>query len=139
MIEIPFTVTKAGFDPQRMSSGDIGYDLRAAHKERMSIGESCKIALGVSFDIPEGYYAELTHRSSLAFKKQCIISLGIIDSNFKGEVHAYVFNLSNGFRWIDEGERIAQIIFKKKNDTTVRLVESLESDGKKGFGSSGRI
>lgn len=138
MITIDYKVITEGCDPQRMDDGDIGYDLRASDRARLNVGESQVVPLGVAFYIPSGYYGELTHRSSLAFKKDMICSLGIIDSNFRGEVMAKIFNLSGGYQWIDKGERICQIIFKKKIDTDMYFRINLP-DGKEGFGSSGRM
>ncbi len=121
-----------------MKDGDIGYDLRAAESVRFNSDENWAVSLGVQFKIPEGYYGELTHRSSLAFKKEMACSLGIIDSNFTGTVMALIFNHSGGYQVIDKNERICQIIFKKKVDTFMVPVKTL-TKGKIGFGSSGRM
>ena len=125
------------FQPKRMSIHDIGYDLRTTKDIRLSVGESCKVGLGVRFGIPEGYYGELTNRSSLAFKQGVICNHGIIDSSFTGEVHAYLFNLSQTYQWFSKGDRICQIIFKRQVVTGLIEVSEL-TEGKAGFGSSGR-
>ena len=137
MIDIKYIAEK-DCDPERMKDGDIGYDLRAAENVRFNLDENWAVSLGVQFKIPEGYYGELTHRSSLAFKKEMACSLGIIDSNFTGTVMALIFNHSGGYQFIDKGERICQIIFRKKVDTEMVCVQKLEK-GKMGFGSSGRM
>ena len=132
-----FKLHTDGCEPQRMSNGDAGYDLRAAEDVSIGPGGRKAIPLGVAFQIPKGTYGMLTHRSSLAFKKGCTLSLGIIDSNFTGEVKAFVFNHDQYFRkHIKKGERIAQIIFIDYNVVTMNEVESLP-EGKGGFGSSG--
>lgn len=135
-VGIQFKLMENGKAPKRMSTGDIGYDLCAAKRQRFNCGDSYVVPLGVAFGIPQGCYGVLTHRSSLAFKKGMICSLGIIDSSFTGEVKAKIFNLSGGYQWIDEGDRICQIIFKKKVDSELFKVDNLIA-GKEGFGSSG--
>lgn len=125
--------------PQRLGNNDAGFDLRAAKAVTIYPGENKIVPLGVRVQISEGTFGLLTHRSSLAFKFGCIISTGIIDSSFTGEIKALVFNISEEERpvVIEEGDRIAQLIMVDYNPY-VRLnqVEVLE-DGKEGFGSSG--
>lgn len=123
--------------PSQGGEGDAGYDLRAADELVLGPGESGIVGTGVHFGIPKGYYGLLTHRSSLAFKHGCILSLGIIDSNFTGEVKCLVFNLGQKELYLKEGERFAQIIFNRYYTDKMEIVEELE-DGKDGFGSSGK-
>ncbi len=137
-VTVGFKVLKEGCSPERVTEGDVGYDLRASSRARLNVGDKVVVPLGVCLDMPSGYYAELTHRSSLAFKKGCICSLGIIDSNFKGELKACLFNLSGSYQWIDEGERICQLVFKKVTPTFLFEVEDT-GKGKEGFGSSGQM
>lgn len=143
IFDISYTILKGYndeiFKPRRMSSGDIGYDLSAGCQARFNRGESHVIPLGVAFGIPDDMYGELTHRSSLAFKKDMICSLGVIDSSFNGnEVKAKIFNLSNTYQVIDKGDRIVQIIFKKKLPTEMWWTSHISSKkSKAGFGSSG--
>lgn len=121
--------------PTQGGEGDAGYDLRATEEVALSPGGSTIVGTGVHFEIPKGYYGLLTHRSSLAFKNGCILSLGIIDSNFTGEVKCLVFNLGQKELYLDKGERFAQIVFNKYYTDTMEVVEELK-DGKEGFGSS---
>lgn len=123
--------------PQIMRHGDSGYDLSANGEFYIPPHSSLVIPLGVCFDIPYGYYGLLTHRSSLAFKYGSILSLGNIDSNFKKEIKALVFNLGDDEVYIKEGQRIAQIIFNRYYESTLEIVEEFHTEGKDGFGSSG--
>jgi deoxyuridine 5'-triphosphate nucleotidohydrolase len=125
--------------PQRMSTGDIGYDLSAAEGMRFNRGDVKVIPLGVAFEMPDHIYGELTHRSSLAFKKDMICSFGIIDASFNGkEVKAKIFNLSDSYQQINKGDRIVQIIFKERVNTVLHETGWISSVGsKEGFGSSG--
>ena len=136
LVDIRYKLFNEGTAPKRMSLGDIGYDLCANKAHRFDRGEDAKIPLGVGFHIPEGYYAELTHRSSLAFKKGMICSLGILDSSYRSEYQAYIFNISGTWQKIERGDRICQVIFKKKVETVMLMTDDI-GEGKEGFGSSG--
>lgn len=133
-----YKVLTKGCTPERMRIEDAGYDLRAAKDIVVYAGDSAIIPLGVAVKIPDGMYGMLTHRSSLAFKKDCTLSLGIIDSNFVQEIKAKVFNhhYGNELR-IKKGDRIAQLILHKYQSLEMEEVEDL-GIGKGGFGSSGR-
>lgn len=123
--------------PTVPQAGDAGVDLRAAENTVIPSNSSAVISLGIGFQIPEGFFGVLTHRSSLAFNKDCILSLGIIDCNFTGEVKAKVFNLGSEEVSISQGDRIAQIIIVRYADfLQLQQVGGLV-DGKEGFGSSG--
>jgi len=117
---------------------DAGIDLKASTNVVVPSKGSAVVPLGIAFDIPQGFFGLLTHRSSLAFNGDCILSLGIIDSSFNGEVKAKVFNMGEEARYISVGERVAQIVIIKYADfmQLKEVKEGLE-DGKEGFGSSG--
>lgn len=126
--------------PQKLTYRDAGFDLRSSISTIIYPGQQKVIPLGVRVSIPDSMFGLLTHRSSLAFKSGCIISTGIIDSSFTGELKALIINLSEEERpiVIEEGERIAQLILIELNPY-IRLnkVEEIK-DGKEGFGSTGK-
>lgn len=132
------SITEEDLMPTMGDCGDAGYDLRASVGVQILPGDSMVVPTGVSFEIPKHYYGLLTHRSSLAFKRGGILSLGIIDSNFTGEVKALVFNLSDTPLVIEKYERFCQIVFNSYYSFPLMAVGSLEG-GKDGFGSSGKM
>jgi len=122
---------------KKMREGDAGFDLATTEDIEIKPLSSGIVPLGVAVAIPEGQYGLLTHRSSLAFKKGGILSTGIIDSNFRQEMKAKIFNQSEHYSLIlKAGDRVAQLVIHEYISPELELVEEME-DGKGGFGSSG--
>lgn len=118
---------------------DAGYDMCNAGKAvRIPPGSSVVIGTGVSIRLPPHIYGALTHRSSLAWKKDCILSYGVIDSSYTKEIKAKVFNLGPVVQYIERGERFCQLIPSPLYQEHLELVDDWEDDGKDGFGSSGK-
>ena len=133
---LEYKVLTKGCEPQRMRKGDAGIDLRAAEDVVIRPGDSEVIPLGVAFKIPEGMYGMLTHRSSMAFGKNCTASLGVIDSNFTQEIKCKLFCHSDFYEArIKKGDRIAQLIIHKYQGLELEEAEEL-GESKGGFGSS---
>ena len=127
-------------DPlEKISKGDF-IDLRAAEDVHMYPGDFKLINLGISVQLPEGYYAAVVPRSS-TFKKYGIImanSTGIIDESYCGDndiwrFPAYAMRETR----IEKNERIAQFTIKKKTDFGIEEVEYLGNEDRGGFGSTG--
>lgn len=80
-------------------------------------------------------------RSGLALKKGITVlnSPGTIDADYRGEVGVILINLSNEDFIIEDGERIAQLVFAKHKQAEFKVVESLSETerGAGGFGSTG--
>lgn len=132
-----YKVLTDGCDPLRAREEDAGIDLRAGEDTYIDPMCSAIIPLGIAVKVPDGMYAMLTHRSSLAFGKECTASLGIIDSNFTQEIKAKVFNHSrNNIVHIEKGDRICQLVIHKYQCLEMSEEEDLGL-GKGGFGSSG--
>ncbi len=140
MIDIKYKLIDVRCEPVRSEAGAAAYDLRAYHPHFIYPESSKIIELGVCFMIPIGYCGILTHRSSMAFKKDSVMSYGLIDSSFCSEVKALFFNHGTSCVRIEAGDRIAQIRFTKVDPVT--LTEGAwrvgdEDNFKEGFGSSG--
>ena len=127
--------------PTRSHGSDAGLDLRSSEEVAISPGCPEVVDLGVAVQIPQGHYGMLTHRSSLAFKKNCIISTGIIDSNYTGTIKCLVVNVGTDLEYIDAGERIAQLIIQPYRYLEPVAVDTLdETDrGASGIGSTGEV
>lgn len=100
------------------------------------------IRSGWAFEIPEGYYIDVLPRSGLACKKGIISlnSVGIIDSDYRGEVLTTMRNVSDEPVLISKGDRYAQIAVKKSIYITFKEVDELTPTdrGSGGFGSTGK-
>lgn len=117
-------------------------DLRAAERVDMDAGEFRLIHLGVSMKLPEGYEAHLAPRSS-TFKKWGILQtngVGIVDESYCGENDIWAIPaLAMRPTTIFKGDRICQFrIMPKMSEVTFIEVDSMESEDRGGFGSTGK-
>ena len=119
-----------------------GADLYALLDEDLEIkpGETIMIGTGLAMVIPTGYAGLIYARSSLGSKKGLAPAnkVGVIDSDYRGEIKVPLFNQSKETQIISKNERIAQIIFTP--DLKVNFQETNELDdttrGTGGFGST---
>jgi dUTP pyrophosphatase len=105
--------------------------------------ETRLIPTGIAIAIPEGYWGGIYARSGLAAKQglrpaNCV---GVIDSDYRGEIFVALHNDSNNYRYVNNGDRIAQLVFHQcwqADGWTV--VEKLDTTdrGNGGFGSTGK-
>ena len=91
-----------------------GCDLYACMDYDVSInpGETKLIKTGLSMEIPENYAGLIYARSGLATKKGLAPAnkVGVIDSDYRGEIMVALHNHSNEVQTIDKNERIAQLV-----------------------------
>lgn len=117
-------------------------DLYAIEDVFLHPGDVKVIRSGWAFEIPEGYYVDVLPRSGLSCKKGVISlnSVGIIDSDYRGEILTTMKNLSNEPLLISKGDRYAQMSIKKWIYTTFMEVDELTPTmrGSGGFGSTGK-
>lgn len=130
--------------PTRRSSQAAGYDLYAdVSLGAQDIGprETVMIGTGIAAEIPDGYFGAVFARSGLAAKKglrpaNCV---GVIDSDYRGEIFVPLHNDSGEVRTIANGDRIAQLIIlpyvAAVFDEADELSETERGEG--GFGSTG--
>ena len=119
-----------------------GADLYALLEENLEIqpGETKMIGTGLAMAIPDGYVGLIFARSSLGYKKGLTPAnkVGVIDSDYRGEIKVPIFNQSKKAQVITPQERIAQIVFipylKVKFQETEILDETVRGIG--GFGST---
>lgn len=116
-------------------------DLSNAEYNYLQAGKYYQISLGVSMQLPDGYYAMVVPRSS-TFKKWGILmanSIGIVDNDYCGDDDIWAFPAyATRDVVIPMGTRIAQFkLFKKEPEITFQQVESLGNENRGGFGSTG--
>lgn len=121
-----------------------GCDLYACSNEEINImpGETKLIKTGIALEIKEGYVGLIYARSGLASKKGLAPAnkVGVIDSDYRGEIMVALHNHSNEVRQIDAYERIAQLVITPYIKASFNLVDELDSTkrGDNGFGSTGK-
>ena len=98
------------------------------------------LGTGLSAEIPSGYCILVFARSSLGIKKLIIPnSVGVIDSDYRGEIKVPLISLNEDSITIEKGQRIAQAMLVKLTRANLTLADSLTSTsrGAGGFGSTG--
>ncbi len=121
--------------------GDAGWDLIVSRDTKVPVDGFADVPCGIRIELPEGYWARITGRSSTIRKRHLHIAEGIIDNGYRGELFCAAWNLGDEPVRIGRGERIAQLIPFKLERPEMKLVEVDElgeSDrGEAGFGSTG--
>jgi dUTP pyrophosphatase len=131
--------------PTYASDGSAGLDLHAAISSTIDLRpqETVLISTGIAIYIKDkNYAATILPRSGLGHKKGIVLGnlIGLIDSDYQGELMISCWNRSNSSYQIQPLERIAQMIFLKIEHPKFELVDNFISieRGEKGFGSSGK-
>ena len=120
-----------------------GADLYAVidGSETIEPGQSKLIHTGLAFAIPEGLVGLVFGRSGLASKRGLAPAnkVGVIDSDYRGEVMVCLHNHGTVAQTVESGERIAQISFVPYYAAKFEVVEELDDTqrGQGGFGSTG--
>ena len=130
--------------PFYASQGAAGMDLTACLEESVTLKslERALIPTGIAISLPsEKYGAFLFARSGLASKHGITLAncVGVVDSDYTGEIKVALVNLSNNEYTIENGERIAQMVIMEVNQANFTVVDELAKTerGSGGFGSTG--
>ncbi len=117
------------------------WDVYAAEPAWISAGGSALVPTGWAMQIPKGYCVKLYARSGLATKHgvRLVNGVGIIDSDYRGEVMVALVNASTLSYQVKAGDRIAQFMLERVEPTALMVVSELDNTarGAGGFGSTG--
>ncbi len=119
--------------PQRATAGSYGYDVTAAEAKTVPSHGRAKIRTGWRVKGPEGFMPRLMPRSGLAANAGIDIGAGVIDFDYRGEVHVVVFNHDRHPLVVEVGDKIAQLVFVKVATPDVTWGE-VDSDTERGDG-----
>ena len=131
--------------PVYATQGSSGLDLRAFVTAPVQLAplERALIPTGLHITLPNNWEAQVRPRSGLAIKQglTCLNTPGTIDADYRGEIKVILINLSNENQVIQDGDRIAQMVFQQVEKIEWQLVENLETTqrGDGGFGHTGKI
>ncbi len=146
-IEVKILDKRIGTDfslPRYATTGSAGMDLCACIDEHLHIapGETHLIPTGIAIHIAEPTLAAvLLPRSGLGHKHGIVLGnlVGLIDSDYQGQVFVSVWNRGGEPFTIQPGERIAQMVFVPVVQAEFTVVEEFDAShrGAGGFGHSG--
>ncbi len=131
--------------PQYATEGAAGIDLRACLETHLRIepGETHLIPTGIAVYLADpGLAAVILPRSGLGHKHGIVLGnlVGLIDSDYQGQVLVSCWNRGSEHFIIEPGDRIAQMVFVPVVQAEFIVVDSFENStrGQGGFGHSGK-
>jgi len=130
--------------PAYATEGSSGMDIRAfiASPIQLAPLERVLVPTGLFVAIPPHLEVQIRPRSGLAIKQglTCLNTPGTIDADYRGELKVILINLSNEPQTIQDGDRIAQMVFQQVEKASWELVEILDETerGEGGFGHTGK-
>lgn len=130
--------------PEYATPGSAGMDLRACINGSLTLkpGDTELIPTGMAIHISDpGYAATILPRSGLGHKHGIVLGnlVGLIDSDYQGQLFVSCWNRGNTAFTIDSGDRIAQLVILPVAQVEFEVVEDFSDSerGAGGFGSSG--
>lgn len=120
-----------------------GADLCALSETPLVIkpGETAMVHTGIAIEVPQGYAALIFARSGLASKRGLAPAnkVGVVDSDYRGEVMVALHNHSGLEQTVEQGERVAQLVIVPYLRAEFTETEALSQTqrGEGGFGSTG--
>lgn len=136
-------ISKSGVLPSYETAGSAGADLRAYIEEPITLqpGERRLVPTGLFVELPVGIEAQIRARSGLAIKHGIglVNGIGTVDSDYRGEWNIPLINWGQEPFTINNGDRIAQVVFTTYTVADFELAQSIDETerGAGGFGHTG--
>lgn len=130
--------------PARATAGSAGYDLFSDIQQPVLIqpGKIAIIPTGIAIALPQGCAALIFGRSGLGIRHGIVPAnaVGVIDSDYRGEIMVGLRNQSSDPYTVNPGERVAQLVLINALQAQWRQEPTLEQSQRAegGFGSTGR-
>jgi len=147
-IEVKILNPKVGKEiplPTYATEGSAGVDLRACLDEKLVLepGQTELIPTGIAIHIQDrNIAATILPRSGLGHKHGIVLGnlVGLIDSDYQGQLFISCWNRGNTTFEIESGDRIAQLVFLPVIQAKFNIVEDFDQSdrGEGGFGHSGK-
>ena len=121
-----------------------GADLYACLEETVTVapGETAFIPTGIALEVPVGCAGLIYARSGLACKRGLAPAnkVGVVDSDYRGEIHVALHNHGKVPQTVEHGERVAQFVITPVLTPAYEAVEALSDTARNlgGFGSTGK-
>lgn len=126
--------------PERGHETDAGIDLKAMHGQRVMPHSSAVFHTGVHVELPKGTAGLLVSKSGLNVKKD-IVSTGLIDEEYRGEIVVKLYNHGDDSYMVMAGDKITNLVVIPVLYEPIEIVDEIDRDterGDSGFGSTGR-
>ena len=130
--------------PAYQTAGASGMDVRALLSEPVSLApmQRALIKTGLFLEMDPSLECQVRPRSGLALKKGLTVlnTPGTIDADYRGEIKVILINLSGETQQIDNGDRIAQMVFQQVEMAELIEVSSIDTTERNegGFGHTGK-
>ncbi|MGN1016606.1 MAG: dUTP diphosphatase [Faecousia sp.] len=130
--------------PTYGTEASAGADLYACMQDKVEVGpgQSAMIPTGIAMEIPKGYAGLVFARSSMGAKRGLAPAnkVGVIDSDYRGEIRVVLHNHSGEPQSIEPGERVAQLLIVPVFTPGFQEAKKLSDTGRGagGFGSTGK-
>lgn len=137
MIQVRY---KGDYLPKKATSGSAAFDLSCTEAVRLEPGCVSRVPLGIRSSLMEGDVLLLFIRSGLAAKGLLLANgVGVVDSDYRGEICALIFNSNSSPVQLEAGQRVAQAMLVSLPYAHWMPVHELPDSprGEGGFGSTG--
>lgn len=138
-MKVNIKLIEDGKMPVKMHETDAGFDCYA--RELVNLRNQIKYNLGFAIEIPQGHVGLVFPRSSVCKTGLSMSnSVGVIDSDYRGEVSAVYNNVDTEKERYKVGDRVCQLIIIPYPEIELKQVERLSETerGEGGYGSTGK-
>lgn len=138
-MQVKVKLSPMAYLPERAHGTDAGADIRTPEGFRLAAHGSEIVATGVHVQLPPNTVGMLKSKSGLNVKHG-IISEGVIDEGFSGEILVKLYNLSDEPYVFHRGDKITQLVVMPVHYVTYEQVNEIQGGerGTGGYGSTGR-
>jgi dUTP pyrophosphatase len=127
--------------PTKAYPGDAGFDVYCYDDIYVTPYSNVKIPLGFAMEVPGGWVGMIAEKSGIALKNMIHTIGNVIDSSYRGEVHAIIMNTSHKTVQFKAGQKVAQLLIMPcYTGKDYEVCEELSETGRgvMGFGSTGK-
>lgn len=130
---------RAAKAPTRAFPTDAGLDIYAMHGGIVRAGQTATFNTGVHVQLPEGTAGVMLPKSGLMFGRD-LLTFGVIDQGYTGQIHVHVFNFGSEDYRFNAGDKLTQLLIIPVLYEPVEVVDALDAGerGTRGLGSTGK-
>jgi len=108
-VNITYSLDEGAFKPERAHETDAGADLRTPSRFYVPANGSAIVHTGVHVQLPHGHVGMLKSKSGLNVKSS-IVSEGVIDEGYSGEIVVKLYNHGSEPKWFERGDKVTQLV-----------------------------